>query len=64
MALLDRKIAAGRDFTEIDSNVYLAWSNALTRTLARLRLDSASMANAAGPTLDQYLANRYADGSA
>jgi hypothetical protein len=37
LALLDRKLASGRDFTEIDSNVYLAWSNTLTRTIARLQ---------------------------
>jgi len=39
IALLDRKLASGCDFTEVDSNVYLAWSNSLTRTLARLGLD-------------------------
>src|SRR5437879_5746590 len=36
LVLLDRKIASGRDFTQIDSNTYLAWSNSYTRTLARL----------------------------
>jgi hypothetical protein len=42
LALLDRKLASGRDFTEIDSNVYLAWSNTLARTISRLRPANAS----------------------
>ena len=40
VALLDAKIGAG-EFTERDSRHYLAWSNSLTRTLARLGLESA-----------------------
>lgn len=39
LAQLDRKIASGRDFTEIDSNTYLAWNNSLTRTLAKLGVE-------------------------
>src|SRR5207253_1309538 len=30
LAMLDKKIASGRDFTQIDSNTYLAWSNSFT----------------------------------
>lgn len=36
ISMLDVKLASGRDFTEIDNNSYLAWSNSLTRTLAKL----------------------------
>lgn len=35
--MLDLKIADGRDLNEMETNHYLAWSNALCRTLARLR---------------------------
>src|SRR5262250_3403950 len=27
LAMLDKKIAAGKEFTQIDSNTYLAWNN-------------------------------------
>ncbi|CEF48881.1 unnamed protein product [uncultured bacterium] len=36
LAQLDRKIAGGKNFTEIDSNTYLAWNNSYCRTVARL----------------------------
>ena len=36
LAMLDKKLATGKDFTEVDSNTYLAWNNSLVRTLARL----------------------------
>jgi hypothetical protein len=39
LAQLDRKIAGGQNFTEIDSNTYLAWNNSLVRTLARLGIE-------------------------
>ena len=36
--MLDRRLAEdeGRNFTEQDNNIYLAWSNSLARTLALL----------------------------
>jgi hypothetical protein len=36
LAMLDEKLATGKDFTEVDSNTYLAWNNSCVRTLARL----------------------------
>jgi hypothetical protein len=39
LSMLDKKLAAGRDFTQIDSNVYLAWHNSLIRTLVKLGLN-------------------------
>jgi hypothetical protein len=36
LAMLDRKIEQGRDFTLVDSNTYLAWHNSFVRSLARL----------------------------
>jgi hypothetical protein len=42
LAMLDKKLASGRDFTEIDSNVYLAWANTLARTLVRLGVKPAA----------------------
>jgi len=38
MAMLDKKIASGRDFTQIDSNTYLAWNNKPDTNPARLVL--------------------------
>ena len=40
LAQLDRKIADGKNFTEIDSNTYLAWNNSFIRTLAKLGIES------------------------
>ena len=55
---------AGKDFTEIDSNTYLAWNNSLTRTLRELGLKPAKSNSA--PSLQDYLAQAYpdADGAA
>ena len=39
LAQLDRKIAEGKNFTEVDSNTYLAWNNSYCRTLARLGIE-------------------------
>jgi hypothetical protein len=39
IALLDKKLASGRDFTQIDSNVYLAWANSLSRMLVKLGIE-------------------------
>src|SRR5258708_4162290 len=36
LAMLDKKIESGKDFTQVDSNTYLAWNNSLVRTMARL----------------------------
>ena len=36
IALMDRKLTEGT-FTQIDSNVYLAWVGSLNRTISRLR---------------------------
>jgi hypothetical protein len=36
IALMDRKLTEGT-FTQIDSNVYLAWVGSLARTISRLR---------------------------
>jgi hypothetical protein len=40
-AMMDAKVATG-DFTEQDSNCYLAWANTLGRLLARLGLEPAA----------------------
>ena len=40
LALLDKKIADGANFTEIDSNSFIAWSNALVRTMSRLGFEA------------------------
>ena len=39
LAQLDRKIAEGKNSTEVDSNTYLAWNNSYCRTLARLGIE-------------------------
>jgi hypothetical protein len=39
LSLLDKKVAAGAAFTEIDNASYIAWSNCLIRTLSRLGLE-------------------------
>jgi hypothetical protein len=38
--MLDEKIVSGQDLNEMETNHYLAWSNALCRTLQRLRFKS------------------------
>lgn len=53
LELLDERLTHGEAFTTHDHNHYLAWSNALTRTLARLGLESAS---SRPPTLAEQLA--------
>jgi hypothetical protein len=35
--MLDEKIVSGQDLNEMETNHYLTWSNALCRTLQRLR---------------------------
>lgn len=56
LAQLDAKMAADpQSFSQHDSNVYISWSNALTRTVARLGLKEKE---AAPPTLGDYLARK------
>jgi hypothetical protein len=64
LAMLDKKLATGREFTEIDSNVYLAWSNTLTRTLTRLGLKPSKPNNTStNASLNQYFKS-FTDGDA
>src|SRR5262249_7877775 len=50
LSLLDKKLAEGRDFTEIDTHTYLAWANSLARLLAKLGMREVPSA-ASEPTL-------------
>jgi hypothetical protein len=50
LALIDRKVAEGREMTPHDSRQYLAWSNALSRLLRHL-----------GPRRSKTSARRLAD---
>ena len=59
VSLLDRKIAAGEAFTEIDNNSYIAWCNALVRTMARLGVVTKRSSR---PSLDTILADAGTDG--
>lgn len=52
VAMLDQKIVNGEILTQLDNVQYLAWSNALVRTLRALGLDPTS---APEPTLEQVL---------
>jgi hypothetical protein len=58
LAQLDRKIADGKNFTQIDSNCYLAWNNSLVRTLARLGVEPKSATSR--PSLQSILAEASA----
>jgi hypothetical protein len=42
VAMLDQKIVNGEILTTLDNNQYLAWSNSLVRTIARLGIDPTS----------------------
>lgn len=42
IAQIDRRTAEGRAMTEHDSRTYLAWSNSLARTLAKIGLKSSA----------------------
>jgi hypothetical protein len=53
VAMLDQKIVSGEILTQLDNNQYLAWSNALVRTIARLGIDPAAGPQ---PTLEDTLA--------
>jgi len=52
VALLDKKIVNGEILTQLDNVQYLAWSNSLVRTIARLGLDPAAGPQ---PSLEQFL---------
>jgi hypothetical protein len=54
LAQLDAKVASG-DLTLHDSNVYIAWSNALGRALERLGIKGAP-AKSPGQLLDEHTA--------
>jgi hypothetical protein len=43
VAMLDQKIVNGEILTTLDNNQYLAWSNSLVRTIARLGIDPTSV---------------------
>jgi hypothetical protein len=51
LALMDKKLADGHNLTEIDSNSYIAWSNALVRTMSRLGVEPKSNGTARSPIL-------------
>jgi hypothetical protein len=59
IALLDRKLASGHDFTQIDSNVYLAWVGSLRRTISCLQPTKNGKTNAL--PLQQRLASLMAE---
>jgi hypothetical protein len=58
LAMLDRKMMQGHSFTEIDNNSYIAWTNALVRTMTRLGF--APKRNVTRPTLDEIVAEEMA----
>ena len=53
LELMDERLTHGATFKTRDHNHYLAWSNALTRTLARL--GAGGVAASPGPSLADYL---------
>lgn len=55
VARIDRRSAEGGGMTEHDSRTYLAWSNGLARTLAKIGLKSAAQQPA---SLNDYLTER------
>jgi hypothetical protein len=55
LAQLDAKMSAGDGFTEHDSRYYICWSNALTRTLARLGTKGSAPRP---PSLAEHLARK------
>jgi hypothetical protein len=55
LALMDEHFAETVEMTEHDSRCYLAWSNALTRLMARMGTKSAAQAPR---SLQQHLAAR------
>jgi hypothetical protein len=58
VARIDRRTAEGGSMTEHDSRVYLAWSNSLARTLAKIGLKGSVHEETMSP-LD-YVASRKA----
>ena len=54
VAMLDRQIVEGEILTTLDNNQYLAWSNSLVRTIARLGL---TPTDGPRPTLESVMAD-------
>jgi hypothetical protein len=61
VAQLDAEIAQGEAQSSHDHRHYLAWSNSLTRTLAKL---DAKKVEPSGPSLAEHLARKYGTGAA
>jgi hypothetical protein len=61
LELMDERLTHGAQFKPRDHNHYLAWSNALTRTLARLGTEKAALSPAL--SLENYLAKKASDGA-
>ena len=57
VARIDRRTAEGGTMSEHDSRTYLAWSNSLARTLAKIGLKGAADR---APSLKDYLATKTA----
>jgi hypothetical protein len=56
LALLDKKLASGRDFTECDSNTYLAWVGSLRRSLVCLKPANGSSPPPNGQLVNEIMA--------
>jgi hypothetical protein len=54
LELMDERLTHGVTFKTRDHNHYLAWSNALTRTLARLDLDKAAQEPKPPPPTESF----------
>lgn len=61
LELMDERLTNGMRFKPRDHNHYLAWSNALTRTLARL--GTGSVESPPSLSLEAYLAKKGSDGA-
>jgi hypothetical protein len=62
LAMLDRKVAEGRELTPHDSRTYLAWANSLNRLLRTLGMKGAKGA-APARSLADHLAEKRAAAS-
>jgi hypothetical protein len=54
LELMDERLTHGATFKTRDHNHYLAWSNALTRTLARLDVDRAAQEPKQPPPTESF----------
>jgi hypothetical protein len=61
LAQIDRKILTEAEFTEIDNNATIAWSNALTRTLVALGVHPEAARSGPTASLDHVLAELAAE---